>query len=98
MLTIESSNFFDSPQVTKYGLSYLADNLILLEYFPDGADMRRILRILKMRGSPHMTEMREYKISGQGPVVLDKPLRYKKSTRLNACRKAALDRKVSDGI
>ena len=54
---------------TQNQMSYLSDNVLLLTV--DGEERtRRMLRILKTRGSAHDTRVREVKISGSGVSVL----------------------------
>ena len=54
---------------TQNQMSYLSDNVLLLTV--DGEERtRRMLRILKTRGSAHDTRVREVKISGSGLSVL----------------------------
>ena len=43
-------------------LSTLADAILLLDYLQDGDDVQRTLRVLKMRGSSHVTERRRLSI------------------------------------
>lgn len=47
-------------------LSAFTDSIILLRYVEIGSRMYRCLTILKMRASPHQTEVREFSIDGTG--------------------------------
>lgn len=51
------------------GVSALVDNIILAEYLDLGSDLRRLLSIVKQRGSPHATEIRELMISSKGVAI-----------------------------
>jgi KaiC/GvpD/RAD55 family RecA-like ATPase len=54
---------------TQNQMSYLSDNVLLLTV--EGEERtRRMLRILKTRGSAHDTRVREVEISGSGLSVL----------------------------
>ena len=54
---------------TQNQMSYLSDNVLLLTV--EGEERtRRMLRILKTRGSGHDTRVREVEISGAGLTVL----------------------------
>lgn len=67
----ETPGLFDGDAVTKYGISYVADNIIMMQYLKDNFALRRLIGILKMRGSGHQKEMRELIIGEKGPGVLD---------------------------
>jgi circadian clock protein KaiC len=53
-------------RVTSYGTSYLLDNIIMLRFVELENSLRRIIAVLKTRGSSHGNEIREYVISDQG--------------------------------
>jgi len=53
-------------EVTKHGISFVADNIILLRFLEEGTNVKRYLRIVKMRCSGHLTKMKELHISAQG--------------------------------
>lgn len=70
ILTHEMHDSADVSQLTKYGISFVADNLILLRYQQQGPYMKRCLRVVKMRGSGHANNIRELRI-GQDGVSLE---------------------------
>lgn len=80
MLINESYNLFGTPQISRQGISYIADNIIFLQYLEHGLDIRRLIGVLKMRGSRHQTVIREYAIGDSGPVVLDRPVEWHKQS------------------
>jgi circadian clock protein KaiC len=65
-MTHELHNSFNITEFTKHGISFVADNLILLETKAEGLDIRRYIRIVKMRSSAHELRLREFVISGGG--------------------------------
>lgn len=70
----ETPGLFNSDLVTKHAISYVADNIIILEYLKENYTIRRLIGVLKMRGSGHCAEMREYVIGKEGPAVLQQPV------------------------
>ena len=52
--------------VTEAHISSICDSIILLRYVEVYGEMRRALTVLKMRGSPHDKEIREFNIDGTG--------------------------------
>ena len=52
--------------VTEAHISSICDSIVLLRYVEVYGEMRRALTVLKMRGSPHDKEIREFNIDGSG--------------------------------
>jgi len=52
--------------VTEKHISTLTDSIILLRYVEIEGEMRRSITVLKMRGSQHDHDIREYTIDGDG--------------------------------
>ena len=57
--------------VTETGLSFLVDCIVLLRFVEIESSMRKALAILKMRGSDHDKELREFEITPQGVKVAE---------------------------
>ena len=55
-----------SFNVTDVGMSFLVDCIILLKFVEIESAMRKALVIMKMRGSDHEKELKEYTITPQG--------------------------------
>jgi circadian clock protein KaiC len=70
MLTSEIPEIFGSFVVSEYGISFVADNVVLLRYVEMGGRISRAMSVLKMRGSNHSKEVREYQIESQGGVKI----------------------------
>jgi circadian clock protein KaiC len=51
---------------TSVDASYLADNVIMLRYFENDAEVRQAVSIFKKRGSSHERTIREFKITKNG--------------------------------
>jgi circadian clock protein KaiC len=56
--------------VTEKHISTLTDTIVLLRYVESYGQMRRGLTVLKMRGSAHDHDIREFEIDGEGMHVL----------------------------
>jgi circadian clock protein KaiC len=55
--------------VTEAHISTISDSIILLRYVEMFGEMRRGVTVLKMRGSMHQKEIREFSIDGNGMHV-----------------------------
>ncbi|MFZ5944474.1 MAG: ATPase domain-containing protein [Bacillota bacterium] len=62
LLTHELHETDTFSKLTKHGISFVADNLILLRYIEEGLDVKRFLRVVKMRGSQHSSLLSELRI------------------------------------
>ena len=61
-LTNTSSQLLGVTEITETHLSTATDNIIILKYVELGGKMRRLLSVLKQRGSRHQKELVEYEI------------------------------------
>jgi len=55
-------------------ITYLADTVILLRYFEAMGSVRRAVSVIKKRTGRHEATIREYRVTADGGLVLDKPL------------------------
>jgi circadian clock protein KaiC len=66
VMASELPQLFGPFQLSEHGISYITDNVILLRYMELFGRMRRAISIMKVRGSQHSKEIREYEITAQG--------------------------------
>jgi len=69
LFTSTTPTLFGGTSVTEAHISTICDSIILLRYVETSGKMRRGLTVLKMRGSPHDKEIREFTIDGHGMHV-----------------------------
>ena len=67
--TNESSNLTGATQITGMGISPFMDTVILLRYVEIKSEMRKAISVLKMRGSEHDKEIREFVINNNGAEI-----------------------------
>ncbi len=72
LLTSETAAFFGPAFELAHGLSYIADNIILLRYTELESEIRRALVVVKMRDSDHTKSLVEFEITNTGAVVKGK--------------------------
>ncbi|HYJ54057.1 MAG TPA: ATPase domain-containing protein, partial [Mycobacterium sp.] len=73
MFTYETMELFRITRLSEFGMSHIADNVILLQHVQDGPQMRRALSVLKSRGSMNSAVISEFNISAEG-IRLGDPL------------------------
>jgi circadian clock protein KaiC len=67
--TVEMGESFTELDFSTYSISFLTDDIIRLRYVEIEGQLRRILMVVKMRGSAHSKDIREYEITSQGVVI-----------------------------
>jgi circadian clock protein KaiC len=66
LFTATTPNLVGGNSVTESDISTITDSIILMRYVEIMGEMRRGIMVLKMRGSSHDKEIREFTISDQG--------------------------------
>jgi circadian clock protein KaiC len=69
LVTSSVKNFLGSEGSGELHVSTISDVITLLHYVPVAGEMRRGLQVLKMRGSDHDKNIREYRITDKGIEV-----------------------------
>jgi circadian clock protein KaiC len=72
--TVEIEENFTSMDLSKFTVSFLADDIVRMRYVSINGQLRKMLMVIKMRRSTHSIDMHEYQITSQG-VVVGEPLR-----------------------
>ena len=75
LFTSTSSTLMGGPSITDGHISTLTDSIILLRYVEMFGEMKRGLTVLKMRGSQHDRDIREFTIAEDGMHIL-RPFRH----------------------
>jgi circadian clock protein KaiC len=60
--------------LSNFAISFLSDDIVRLRYVSINGQLRKMLLIVKMRGSDHSIDMWEYKITDKG-IEIGEPLR-----------------------
>jgi circadian clock protein KaiC len=69
LLTHETSDLFSTTVYSRYGISHMSDNVVLLSYVRRHADIRRAIAVIKTRASDHDSRTREFLITPEGIAV-----------------------------
>jgi circadian clock protein KaiC len=68
-LTNTTKSLLEIKSITETALSTLTDNIIILKYLELSGEMRRIINLLKVRGSDHDKGLREFVIGKNGTNI-----------------------------
>jgi circadian clock protein KaiC len=70
-MTSELPDLFDVTRLSEHGVSHLADNVLVLQYFHDESTIRRAIIALKTRASRNDPRTREFTIGRHGITLSD---------------------------
>lgn len=70
LITNEIAQLFGDFQLSEHGISFIADNVILLRYVEMEGKISRAMNVLKVRGSQHDKTIWEFQINDQGITFL----------------------------
>jgi len=71
MFSNTSETLMGGDSITETHISTLTDSIIVLRYVEIGGEMRRALTAIKMRGSWHDKEIREFQVTDSGMIIKD---------------------------
>ena len=67
-MTVEVAVSFSDLQFSPDLISFLTDAIIIQRYVEIDGELRKVIAVVKMRGSPHDRSLRAYEISEHGPT------------------------------
>jgi circadian clock protein KaiC len=76
LMTSELEDRYTDLRFSPYGSAFLTDAIIVQRYIEVKSNLERVMAIVKVRGSAHSTEIRQYKITDDGIVIGDPVLNY----------------------
>ena len=68
--TVELPDSYTHLQFSPHGIAFLSDAIIMQRYVEMDGALRRALAVVKVRGSQHSKELREYEIDAGGALVV----------------------------
>lgn len=68
-MTAEVAEGFSEARFTTEKISFITDEIIVQRYVEIEGELRRVMAVIKMRGSDHSHEFRTYKVTPKGVVV-----------------------------
>jgi circadian clock protein KaiC len=71
LMTFELPDLFQTTRISEVGVSHVSDNVVVLEYLRQPADIRRTMTVLKTRASLHEPQVREFTITPEGIILSD---------------------------
>ena len=68
--TVEVEDTFTALPFSQYVISFLTDDIVRMRYVEISGQLRKVLVIIKMRGSNHSKDIREYILTDKGMEIL----------------------------
>ena len=72
LLVNEVSELIGTFSATQFGISYMADNVIVIRYYEYNGSIRKAIGTLKKRLSSHEKWLRSYEVTGDGVIIGEK--------------------------
>jgi len=69
--TVEVEDTFTALPFSQYVISFLTDDIIRMRYAEINGQLRKVMVIIKMRGSNHSKDIREYIITDKGVTLIE---------------------------
>jgi circadian clock protein KaiC len=73
LMTSELEDRYYDLRFSPYGSAFLTDAIIVQRYIEIESHLKRAMAVVKVRGSAHSNELRQYEITGEG-IVIGEPL------------------------
>jgi circadian clock protein KaiC len=71
LLTSELEDRYTDLRFSPYGSAFLTDAIIVQRYIEIESRLRRVMAVVKVRGSAHSNELRQFEITAEGIVIGD---------------------------
>ena len=71
IFTNQTDGRIDKTEISGIGISSLIDTVVLLKYVENKGETNRTIEVMKMRGSQHSNQIREFLISNEGLSLND---------------------------
>jgi circadian clock protein KaiC len=75
MSTVELADSYVDLPLSPQRIAFLADAIIIHRYIEIEGELRRAMAVVKLRGSQHSKELREYEITPDGGIAVGKALK-----------------------
>ncbi len=69
MMTAEVEDSYTDLRFSPHGTAFLTDAIIMQRYLVLGGQLRRLMAVVKVRGSEHSKDLRAYEITKDGIVM-----------------------------
>jgi len=76
LMTSELEDRYTDLRFSPYGSAFLTDAIIVQRYIEVDSHLKRVIAVVKVRGSAHSDEIRQFEITDSGIVIGDPVVDY----------------------
>jgi circadian clock protein KaiC len=69
LMTVEVADSYIDLQFSPHGTAFLTDGIILQRYVELEGQLKRLMTVVKLRGSPHSKQLKLYEITDDGLII-----------------------------
>jgi circadian clock protein KaiC len=69
LLTSELEDRYSDLRFSPYGSAFLTDAIVVQRYIEVESRLKRVMAVVKVRGSAHSNELRQFEITDEGIVI-----------------------------
>jgi circadian clock protein KaiC len=69
LMTVEVVDSYIDLRFSPHGTAFLTDGILLQRYIELDGQLKRLMAIVKLRGSQHSKELRLYEVTNEGLVI-----------------------------
>lgn len=91
MSTVELPDSFTTLQFSPHGIAFLNDAIIVQRYVELDSQLKRLISVVKLRGSQHSKDLREYTITADGKLAVGEPFKGHAGLLTGAARNVESD-------
>jgi circadian clock protein KaiC len=84
LMTSELEDRANELRFSPVGSAFLVDAIVMQRYVEADAELHTVISVIKVRGSRHSRELREFRITDDGIEIDAEPARFKNMLRLGA--------------
>ncbi|WP_306672276.1 ATPase domain-containing protein [Geothrix fuzhouensis] len=78
LMTSELEDRYTDLRFSSYGSAFLTDAIIVQRYIEMNSRLKRVMAVVKVRGSQHSDQLRQYEITDEGLVIGDPVVEYER--------------------
>lgn len=76
LMTSELEDRYTDLRFSSYGNAFLADAIIMHRYIEVAGELKRVISVVKVRGSDHSKTLRLFDVSDEGPIIGEALVQY----------------------
>jgi circadian clock protein KaiC len=76
LMTTELEDRYSELRFSPYGSAFLVDSIVMQRFIESEGQLKTVIAVVKVRGSAHSRDLRQFDITGQGIVIGNVPVQF----------------------